>query len=401
MDIQHLFVAGINYKKNDIGVRGSFALSPEQYLMLLGKAKSLNYTDLFVLSTCNRTEVYGVVDQASDLVDLLCEFTKGSKEVLLEKGYIKNGCFAAEHLFNVSAGLDSQILGDYEIVGQLKSVVKTAKACGTISSFLERLTNTAFQASKIIKNTTKLSGGTISVAFSAIQYLKKTEQSFRNKKVIIMGAGKIGKNTCKNLKDYLKVKDITIVNRTNEKAQALAVDLDIDYAPFENYSEQLRKADVVIVATNAETPVLNKEDFKDCGNKILIDLSVPNNIDVNVKELEHISLANVDDLSKINDETLEMREAEVPKAKKIIMEHADEFYNWYKQRKNAPLIRTAKQKMLDLNNKVFVMDYNQQEKDMTVHRVIKTMAVKMRADHRPGCIYLEALNDFIAQKKSS
>ncbi len=403
MDIQHLFVAGINYKKSDISVRSSFALSPEQYQLLLAKAKSMKYKDLFVLSTCNRTEIYGVANEAKDLVNLLCEFTEGSAELFHNKGYIKNGCFAAEHLFNVSAGLDSQILGDYEIVGQLKSAVKTAKKQGTVSSFFERLTNTSFHASKVIKNTTALSGGTISVAFAAIQYLKSLHKSYSDKKVILIGAGKIGKNTCKNLRDYLHVKDITIVNRTLEKAIAAAEELNISYAPFEDYTYELERADIVIVATNSEKPILSKADFKEGDRKILIDLSVPNNIDIDVKECAHISLVNVDDLSKINDETLQMRVSEIPKAKEIILEYAGEFYNWYKERKHAPIIRTAKQKMFDMNGHICENNAHASLENNTkaVNKFLKNMAVKMRSDYRPGCIYLEALNDYMSSVHKS
>lgn len=400
MDIQHLFVAGINYKKSDISVRGSFSLSPEKYEALLQHAKSLHYEDVFVLSTCNRTEIYGIADKAEDLINMLCMFTDGDRHIVEEKGYIKSGCLAAEHLFNVSAGLDSQILGDYEIVGQVKNAVKTAKQIGTISAFLERLTNTSFQASKVIKNSTKLSGGTISVAFAAIQYLKKLNHDYSNKKFLLIGAGKIGKSTCKNLQDYLEAKNITIVNRTTEKSKAIAQELNIDFAPFDKFDEALKVADVVIVATNAPTPILGKKDFEANAGKILIDLSVPNNIDHDVHTLPNISLVNVDDLSKINDETLNIRQAEVPKAKEIIYTYAAEFYDWYKQRKNAPYIRTAKQAMMDMHTQMTHL-HSHDDMPVSVHKVIKNMAVKMREDHRPGCIYLEALNDFIAQKKSS
>lgn len=399
--MQHFFVAGINYKKSDIATRGSFSLSRDQYEKLLQKAKDLNYKDLFVLSTCNRTEIYGIVSDASYLIDLLCEFSDGSIETFNQKGYIKNGCFAAEHLFNVSAGLDSQILGDYEIVGQLKVAVKIAKSYGLISAFLERLTNCSYKASKTIKNATSLSGGTISVAFAAIQYLKQLQLNFSSKKFLLLGAGKIGKNTCKNLVDYLGVKNITIINRTNSKAEQIARELNLQYASFEDYKKNLQEANVIIVATNAENVILSKENFLQDDEKILIDLSVPNNIDRNVKEIIGISLVNVDDLARINDETLEMRKRDIPKAQSIINEQAKEFYEWYQQRKQAPLIRTAKKRMVEYNNHVSLQNpHICQNSEKNVQKLIKTMAVKMKEEHRPGCIYLETMNDFMSLYKS-
>lgn len=401
MDIQHFFVAGINYKKSDVSVRGSFSVAQRAHRELLNKAKELNYKDVFVLSTCNRTEIYGVSYNVDEMIDLLCEFSGGSKEVFLERGYIKNSCYAAEHLFNVSAGLDSQLLGDYEIVGQLKNAVKVAKEEGTISSFFERLTNSSFKASKEIKNATKLSGGAVSVAFAAIQYLKSLGISFSDKKFLLVGAGEIGKNTCKNLIDYLGVKDITIVNRTNQRAKEVASELGKKQIDFANYKQTLKNTDVVIVATNASKPVLQAEDIAQCGSKILIDLSVPNNIDTDVCNLPGVRLVNVDDLSKINDHTLDIRKKEIPKAKIILNTHAQEFYEWYKQRKQAPLIRAAKQHMHELNN---INSENHPEcthnNEENVHKLIKNMAVKLKAEHRPGCIYLETINDFMALYKS-
>jgi glutamyl-tRNA reductase len=177
--------------------------------------------EVFVLSTCNRTEIYGFADSASQLINLLCDQTAGSKETFLSAAYIKNGQEAITHLFNVSAGLDSQILGDYEIIGQIKAAVKFAKKLGCINVMLERLINTVLQSSKAIKNQTELSGGTVSVSFAAIQYIREHVKSVADKKILLLGTGKIGKSTSKNLVHYLKTKNITLINRTEEKAAEL------------------------------------------------------------------------------------------------------------------------------------------------------------------------------------
>ena len=172
-DISKFFIAGINYKKTDAAIRGKFAINNDQYASLLTLAPSYGVNELFILSTCNRTEIYGVAEHADHLIKLLCHHTEGNSDTFSQLAYIKNGMSAIQHLFSVGAGLDSQILGDYEIVGQLKVAVKFARERGFIGTFSERLVNSVLQSSKAIKNNTSLSGGTVSVSFAAIQYIKE------------------------------------------------------------------------------------------------------------------------------------------------------------------------------------------------------------------------------------
>jgi glutamyl-tRNA reductase len=200
----NFFIAGINYKKTDACTRGQFSINAGQYANILRQAAAQNIDSLFILSTCNRTEIYGFADNAVQLVDLLCSQTVGDRDTFNQLAYIKKGNTAIEHLFNVAAGLDSQILGDYEIIGQLKQAVKFSKENGFMNAFTERLFNNVLQSAKAIKNNTALSDGTVSVSFTAIQYIKEhIAANLLSKKVLVVGTGKIGRNTCKNLVDYL------------------------------------------------------------------------------------------------------------------------------------------------------------------------------------------------------
>lgn len=401
MDIQDFHIAGINYKKSDAAIRGRFALSDAAYEDVLTLAQKTGLNEVFVLSTCNRTEIYGLSATPEELIDLLCSKTSGNKKDFLENCYIKNGWSAVEHLFNVGAGLDSQILGDYEIVAQLKLAAKFSKLKGTMGSFLERLVNTALQASKEIKNKTELSVGTVSVAYAAVQYIKEKLENASDKNILLIGTGKIGRNTCRNLVDYLNTKHITLVNRTEDSAKALAKELGIKHSSANNLKKLATKSDVIIVATNAPSPILFKQDMHGCGEKILIDLSIPNNIDSAVKELPGISLVNVDDLSQLNDVTLQKRLAEVPKAKQIIVKHIHEFVDWCMMRRNVPALKAVKQKMLDMQTCPVFQQSNDGYKsgllydENTIQQVINNMASKMRIAHTPGCHFIEAINDFI------
>jgi len=236
-DISSFFIVGINYKKTDASVRGDFAISNLQYASLLQLAPDFEVHELFILSTCNRTEIYGFADNYVQLIDLLCTQTKGSKKLFVELAYIKNGIDAIQHLFQVGSGLDSQILGDYEIVGQIKQAVKFSKEHLGISAFTERLVNGVLQSSKAIKNKTALSSGTVSVSFAAVQCIREIFPLAANKKVLLIGTGKIGRNTCKNLVDYLGAKNITLINRSEEKSFSLAEEMGLTKGSLENLKE--------------------------------------------------------------------------------------------------------------------------------------------------------------------
>ena len=399
MDLNQFFVIGVNYRKTDVALRGQFAISPELYAELLVKAATDGIKEIFILSTCNRTEVYAVASSATKLIDLLCSKTSGTAETFKSICYIKKGQEAIEHLFSVGAGLDSQILGDYEIVGQIKLAIRISKEKGCIGAFMERLYNTVLQSSKVIKNQTTLSGGTVSVSFAAIQFLKENVTNITDKNILLLGTGKIGRNTCKNLIDYLDTHKVTLINRTDEKAVELAIELQLQSASYTELDKQVQAADIIIVATNAEMPVIHTADLINCKPKVLIDLSIPNNIEASCKKLQHITLVNVDDLSKINDATLQKRLAEVPKAKAIITAHMKEFQEWYCMRKHAVVLKALKLKLQDMQSchlfQATCSPATSTNSSETIQKVLNVMAIKMRHRHQPGCNYIEAINDFL------
>ena len=403
MNVPQFYVIGINYRKTDTAVRGNFAINSEQHVIILQQAKAQGIKELFVLSTCNRTEIYSLAPDADTLIRILCAQTEGNEETFKKLCYIKSGIPAIEHMFSVGAGLDSQILGDYEIVGQMKIAAKFAKSQNMIGCFIERLLNTVLQASKLIKNETALSNGTVSVSFAAIQFIKQHLTNPADAKIVLIGTGKIGSNTCKNLVDYVENKQITVINRTDEKALQLSSAYDIRFASYADYKKEVAEADVIIVATNSDKPIIGVADLS--GNKqILVDLSIPNNIDPQVSKMNNVMLANVDDLAKINDETLKMRQAEVPKALAIIDTHKEEFLEWNAMRKHVPLLKAVKQKLMDMHNcKMFLSSLCCQSSSSSlsgnheaIQKVVNNVAVKMKQQTQPGCHYIQAIHDYIS-----
>lgn len=413
--ISSFCIAGINYKKTDADVRGLFAVNNEQHGRLLQQASASGLKELFVVSTCNRTEIYGFAQDPQQLVQLLCSVTEGSQETFTSLAYIKKGKDAVQHLMDVGAGLDSQILGDYEIVGQIKQAAKFSKEHGMLGAFTERLVNSMLQCSKAIKNQTELSGGTVSVSFAAVQYIREKVANIASKKILLIGVGKIGRNTCKNLVDYLQTTNITLINRTEEKAAELADELGVQHAQLHELPQLIAGSDIILVATNSPEPIIRRSCLEGHGEKLIIDLSIPYNVEAAARHLSNVKLLNVDELSKMKDETLQKRKAEVPKAKLIIADHLAEFLEWHEMRKHVPLFRAVKTKLKEINTHPLYIQFSRtktvsrtgdaasfndatlhKETDKRIQRVINGMATKMRGQDNKGCHYIEAINEFIA-----
>lgn len=404
MDVNKFCVAGINYKLAGTELRGLFAINSKNYESLLTAAKSAGLGELFVLSTCNRTEIYGCNYNVHELIQLLCAHTLGNEEVFKQFAYIKRGQEAVEHLFYVGAGLDSQILGDYEIVGQLKCAVKFAKNHGFIDAFTERLVNAVLQSSKLIKNNTKLSGGTVSVSFAAVQYIRKHVKNIQDKKILLIGVGKIGRITCKNIVDYLHTTNVTLVNRSSEKSYELANELGLRYEEIENVDREIRTADIILLATNSNDTVICCSQLEGCTSKLIIDLSVPSNVESAARNLSHIEMINVDELSRLKDETLQKRKAEIPKAREIISILIADFYEWIEKRKQVSILKDLKLKLKEIHLHTIITDaeLSTSEKviDIQIQRVLNVTAGKLKEENQRGCQYITAINDFISASKN-
>lgn len=342
----NLYNIGVSYKKADAHTRGKYSLSKESQMKLLQEAKELGFDGLFVLSTCNRTEIIGFAEHPYQLIKLLCKYSKGTVEEFAKISNVYKGKEAVSQLFRIGTGLESQILGDYEIVSQLKLAFKLAKQLGTTNAYLERLMNSVLQASKKVKNQTQLSSGTTSVSYAAVQYIIQNVSNYNSKNILVFGLGKMGKHTCKNLAEYTQNKSVCLINRTEEKAASFVQEhQSIRKATIENLSEEIAETDILIVSTGADRPTVTTKHISADKEILILDLSMPENVDQSVMEYSGVSLVNVDELSKITLETLAVREREVPKAEEIIEAHKEEFNEWVNHRKLVPAINALKESL--------------------------------------------------------
>lgn len=338
---EEFFVVGISYKNTDADTRGQFSISFKQYENIVRLAPCFGVVEMFVLSTCNRTEIYGFAKDSSVFINLLHSQATGDLDLLKKTAYVKNGTEGIRHLYYVGCGLDSQILGDYEIVSQLKHAVNFSRDNKFMGSFLERLVSSVLQASKKVKTYTALSSGSVSVSFSAARYIKEKTRLTSTSKILVLGAGKIGRNTCKNLLGYFPSENITIMNRSLEKAMNVAKELNVNYVHTEFLSSQIEAADVILVATSSTEPVILKSHLLNSGKKIILDLSIPCNVEAGVIDLPNVEVIYVDQVSKLKDDNLQKRFAEVPKAKRIIESQINEFMEWVDKRNQMELFLSA------------------------------------------------------------
>ncbi|MES2575571.1 MAG: glutamyl-tRNA reductase [Bacteroidota bacterium] len=342
------YALGLSYKKADATIRGKFSLDAKAQSALLAQAKAEGIESLIVTSTCNRTEIFGFANHPYELIKLLCDNSNGTVEEFREVAYIYKNQEAVNHMFRVGTGLDSQILGDFEIISQIKIAFNQSKAQDLVNTFLDRLVNSVIQASKKIKTDTEISSGATSVSFASVQYIIRNVEDIGDKNILLFGTGKIGRNTCENLVKHTKNGHITLVNRTKNKAEILAGKLNVIVKDYANLQEELQQTDVLVVATGAKNPTIDKALLNLKKPLLILDLSIPRNVNPDVEQIPGVTLIHLDYLSQMTDDTLERRKQHIPAAEAIIEDIKLEFNTWMNGRKYAPTIHALKAKLNDI-----------------------------------------------------
>ena len=336
-------VLSISYDKANAETRSKFAFFDESVKNFVNEIHDKKLGDAFVVSTCNRTEIYTTSQNYMAIAEMFCQSVEIGLMDFMQYVNVKNNEEALKHLFRVSAGLESQILGDFEIIGQIKNAYNRFKRHKKFSNpYLERAINSAIQISKRIKNETGISSGAASVSYAAVHYILKTQNHISDKNILLLGTGEIGQNTVENLVKHVYQPKVKIANRSFEKAEKIAEKYQIPQIAFDDFENELKNTDILIVATGASQPIINKNHFPNGKETLVIDLSIPNNVDKKVAENKAVKLVDVDELSNHIQETIEQRKKEIPKAEGIIKEMTKEFLSWEKKRKFAPNIHQFK-----------------------------------------------------------
>ena len=350
MNSSSINVIGISYKKANTTVRGKFSLNKSQSKTLTLEAKKNKINSIIVNSTCNRVEIYFNSTNTAKVIELLCQISTGTLKEFYDYGYVYSGGLAVNHLFRVGTGLDSQILGDFEIIAQLNQSFKRAKDLKTIDPYFERLFNMVKHASKRIKNETNISSGATSVSFAAVRYILDNISELKSKKILLFGTGKIGRNTCENLVKHTSNKQITLINRTENKAKIIAGKFKLIVKNISELNSEISQSDVLIVATSSNKPTVTNKNISISKPLLILDLSVPKNVNENLAANSNIKLLDLDYLSNVTDLNKENRKKFIPDAEKIIQEVTEDFELWLETRKFAPTVNELKTKLKKLQS---------------------------------------------------
>ena len=376
---KHFYVIGVSHKTADIDLRSQFNLNETQLHGLFLEAKEAKLKDLLVINTCNRTEIYAWTNSEETLIELLCKHTGTSRNLFDTIGYTHSDSDGFHHLFRVGTGLESQILGDFEIIGQIKKSFYHSKKMRLAHGLLERTTNAVIQASKRIKTETEISSGATSVAFASVQYILKNVAGISKKNIVLFGTGKIGANTCENLVKHTQNDHIVLINRTQEKAEKIAGKFAVIVKPFGSLTTAIHDADVLIVATGAQNPTVNLDLIHNNKPLLILDLSIPRNVSPEVNDHPLVKVIHLDELSQITDATFEKRQKHIPKAEKILKEVEDEFFVWLEHRKYVPTLKAFKEKIVfgdKIDNEITSLE----DTDQIIQKITGQIAAYLRTN---------------------
>ncbi len=344
--ISNCFVIGFNHHHADVSERSYYAISEEQKQKIFQEAKEIDFPSLVIINTCNRTEIFGYGDMET-AIKLYAKHTLNDF-ILKDKMMKLTGRDAIDHMFKVGSGLDSQIIGDLEILGQFKNAFHTAKKHHLLNGYFERLANHCVQASKEIRSNTELSGGTISLSYAIVKFLKDRD-FIRNKKVLIIGAGEFGKGIAQNIKSYFPLDKLYLSNRTDSKAMLLAEKLSCNWFHFNEISARINDFDIVITAvSNAKNYLVEHNMIVNGNRKLFFDMSVPRAIDPSLNSGGN-ELITVDDASSLINHNIENRKSQLPLALDILNKHLAEFIQWSEIYEKSDSIKTWKNLIVQLS----------------------------------------------------
>lgn len=326
--LEEVFVIGINHKQLNVAERSKFSLSAQDQHCIAKEFKNNGFDAVIILNTCNRTEFYGCGDI------LLCKkiilaYYQSQRDIASYDFIEYQAQRAVSYIISVVVGLESQIVGDIEILGQFKKAVKFSKTNGLLTGYLERLANSAVQAAKEARTTTQISNGTVSLSYMAIKFLKELETK-KDVKLLLIGLGKFGKSIAQNIKVYLPNYHVTLTNRTLETAEKLAGELSQASVSMEVALKTIRNYDVIISCVHLNDSFLIHHEHVSAINSSLIclDLSVPISIDPAINHFSNINVYGLEDLTKEIENTIEDRRKEMPIAERIVSKISNEFITW-------------------------------------------------------------------------
>jgi glutamyl-tRNA reductase len=349
----NLVAVGINHRTAPLEVREKLWMSSDEIRAAVAALKGKPFSECFIVSTCNRTELYGVynsngssIDTPPDingLKDQLIGFKYASGDVKREHLYHMVSANAIRHLFKVASGIDSMVIGDIQILSQIKDDFNIAYEEKAAGPFLHRLLQSTYHVGKRTRTETTITEGAVSVSYAAVELANKIFSDLSKKTALLIGAGETGELTAKHLVGR-GIGGIFVANRTRAKAEELVATLGGKAVDFESLQQMLSQVDIVVSSITSAQYVITKNDvqraMKERSHKplFIIDIGVPRNIDPGANNIDNVFLHDMDAISVIIDRNVQKRKAEIPRVNEIVFEELTEFHNWYNSLQVNPTI---------------------------------------------------------------
>jgi glutamyl-tRNA reductase len=388
-----IIALGINHKTASVELREKVAFSPEQLSNALSQlASSEQFKEAVIVSTCNRTELYCSLEHSNSqaLLKWLADFHCIDTEQLEDNVYIHQNQDAINHLMRVACGLDSLVLGEPQILGQIKQSYNSAKQHHCVLPTFERLFQKTFSVAKQVRTETDIGASAVSVAYAAVNLAKHIYGQLDKTKVLLIGAGETIELVARHLYQQ-HPKAITVANRTIERAKSLAEEVDAEVISLAQLPEKLHDADIVISSTASTLPIIGKgmveQALKQRRYKpmLFVDIAVPRDIESQVGELDAAYLYSVDDLQAIVNENMASREQAAEQAQEIILQRTHEFSKWLRSQGSIDVIRQYRDAAQEVKTELVEKAVNQLQSGKSAEKVLLELANKLtnRLTHAP------------------
>jgi len=380
----NLIAISINHRTAPVELREAVYLKEDEILPFINLAKENQIKEGLILSTCNRTEIFGIPNSNDDSHDkfqnLLLNF-KSSQNINEEHFQKFVSRDAIKHLFSVATGIDSLLIGDNQVFKQVKDSFLVSEESNFSGYIMRRVFDAAIRTGKRAISETAISEGAVTVSYAAVQLTEKIFSNLSKKSALVIGAGESGEIAAKHLSEK-GIGSLAVTNRTLEKAEALSRKLDAKVIPFNEFRDSIYKFDIIISATSSPEILLRKDDVKNALKKrsnnsmILMDIAVPRDIDPATKDIDYVFYHDLDSLNIIVDQNLSKRKSEIPKVEKIIEEELDNFWEWYNSLQAAPAIKDLRDFFEEIRNDEVEKNKNkfsvddQEKLDIVTKRII-------------------------------
>jgi len=344
-----LFALGLNHHTAPVAIREQVAFRPELLTQALGDfVRAKQVKEAAILSTCNRTELYFATERPQEAADWFAEYHRVALQDLSPYLYTFPQRDAVRHVFRVASGLDSMVIGEPQILGQVKDAMRQAEQAGTLGATLHKLFQRTFSVAKEVRSTTAIGANIVSMAAAAVHLSERIFERVRDQRVLFVGAGEMIE-LCAAHFGGEQPRKLTIANRTPARAERLAARFGADVLRLDQVGEALAGYDIVVSCTGSPLPIIGlgmvERALKARRHRpmVMVDLAVPRDIEPEVAALGDVFLYTVDDLAKVVDSGLESRQAAVVEAENIIDERVDGFLHWLDSRDTVPTIRALRE----------------------------------------------------------